>query len=279
MAIDLKTASALITRMQQIESMIPASVPLFILTDLFDGIENENEDFEANIMNFVYQLRISNRHFEAIAVEQLKQFPDFSAFEVEIRYHDVILTPKAFSDLPDNRGKFGCLGVIKIDFLKHRYAVRLHEKLEGVEKKKTYHTLDDMFQKPYELKMSEYCVDIMDNPSLRKRIELARLYYNETKGSIWLSKKVFFPVRLYRQIRHFQNCFKIFFASQAKIMKIADNVFRKRAELRKINEKAKEINEEIAGWKVMHHAAICQQAQTVVRFLSSLGYTRADGKW
>lgn len=279
MAIDLKSAANLVERMQQIESMTLASVPLFILTDLFDGIATEDANSKTDIMNFVYQFRISNRRFEAIATEQLQQFSVFSAFSIKMQYHDAILTPKAFSDLPENRGKFGCLGIIKIDFLNHRYAVRLDEKLGELEKEKTYYTLDDMFRKPYELKLSEWCLDIFEEPSFRKRIQLVELYHHETKGSIWLSKKVFLPVRLCRWIHHFQNCFKIFFISPTTIARLADNLFRKQNYLRRINREAKQVNEDIANWKALHHTEICQQVRTVVNYLSSLGYTQADEKW
>lgn len=280
MGIPLEIAKTLVFRMQMLSSGCYISTPpLFILKDIFNDI-NDKTDFTAtDVFNFLYQIKICGFHSKKYFLEQMKHFRVFSAFEVEESYDYFFLTPAAFSELPDNRGKYGCTSVIRIDFFHHRYSVRTEAKLKEVEMEKELYTLDSFGLSSQQVKLCQCAQEILATPTLKKRKKLVKIFHDFYMESPWVSQETFLPIKIARLIRHYIACCQIFLTRKHELMNAAQKLSDTRVKLYRENLKIKEINDELVAWKKKYHDKTLQATEAVISYLKDLGYECDETEW
>lgn len=279
MGIPVEVAKTLVSRIQMLSSRCDISAPLFILKDIFDGISSRTDFTATDVFNFLYQIKICGLHSKKYFLEQVKGFYMFSSFEVEENYDYFFLTPTAFSELPDNRGKYGCTSVIRIDFFHHKYSVRTEAKLKEVETQKELYTLDSFGLSSQQVKLCLCAQEILAAPTLKKRKKLVKIFHDLYMESPWVSQETFLPLKIVRLIRHYITCCKIFLTQRHELMNAAQKLSNARVKLYRENLRIKEINDALVAWKKKYHDKTLQSTEAVISYLKDLGYECDETEW
>lgn len=276
MSIPLETAKTLLSRMETIELGNLASVPVFILKDLFEDMEGENA---TNVFNFLYQLKVKGLHPEKLIEETLTKLPIFFPFKIKPKYHCILLTPKCFSELPENRGKYGCVDIIRINYFDHTYSIRLDDKLKEVETLLEYKTIDSMGLSQTQVKICKCAQDILAGSAIKNRIRMVRYFRQDSKNNPWLAKTVYAPIRMLRLIRYNIASIKVFFIKKKNLTHAAQKLSNNRVKLYQENIKRRNTNAAIKEWAARYHEKVIDEAQAVIEALNKLGYVRKDEQW
>lgn len=277
MGIPLDVAKTLFSRVEMLEKGDLASLPLFVLKDFFSGI-NEKAD-ATDVFNFLYQLDIRGSHPDAFMAEALKELPIFSPFKLTQQYHYILLKPEAFLELPENRGKYGGMDIIRINYFDHTYSIRIDDKLKEVETLLECKTLDSMGLTPKQVEICECAQDLLAGSTVKKRIRMVRCFRQGSENDPWLAKSVFAPVRIMRLMRYNKTCAKIFFAKKKHLMHAAKKLSDAKVALHQANMKCQETNAAIKAWVDRYHDKVVSEVQAVISFLNELGYVQKDEQW